>query len=495
MAGGELGSTGNNTGMNYYPQPHSPVWRFDQFDRIALIQDSGISLTYQELHQYGQQIAGKIPERCLVFSLCSNSAGSIAGYTGFLNNRIVPLLLSSNMDMSLLKALIDTYLPAYIWAPQDMSSLLPGRAVFSALDYALIQTGFEKSYPLHPELGLLLTTSGSTGSPKLVRQSYHNIKSNMKAIVQCLGLNETERPITTLPMNYTYGLSIINSHLYCGATILLTSVPIFDKRFWDFFNKHQGTSFGGVPFTYEMLDKTGFFRLNLPTLRTMTQAGGKLPVELQKKFVAWANNNGVRFVVMYGATEATARMSYLPPDKAAEKPGSIGIPIPGGKFFLLDENGLVITEPGQPGTLVYEGDNVTLGYAECGEDLIKGDENCGRLETGDVARFDEDGYFYIVGRKKRFLKIFGNRINLDEVEKLIDTRCGHVDCACAGTDERLYVFITDDAHKPEIDRLLFEKVGLNRATYRIVKLDSIPRNDAGKVLYSQLSQYCEGEKS
>src|SRR5690606_9021372 len=140
------------------------------------------------------------------------------------------------------------------------------------------------------------------------------------------------------------------------------------------------------------------FRLELPSLRSMTQSGGKLSIELQKKYAAWANKNGVRFVVMYGATEATARMTYLPPEKVAEKPGSIGIPIPGGRCYLLDENGQVVTEPGLPGTLIYEGDNVTLGYAECGEDLIRGDDNCGRLETGDVARFDGDGYFYIVGR-------------------------------------------------------------------------------------------------
>jgi len=472
-----------------YSEQKSPVWHFDHTDRIALIQDSGISLTYRELHRYGQQIAENIPHRCLVFSLCTNSAGSIAGYTGFLNHHIVPLLLSSNLDISLLNALIKTYQPAFIWAPQNMGDVLPGRAVFSALDYTLLRTDFEKSYPLHPDLALLLTTSGSTGSPKLVRQSYRNIQSNTKAIVQYLELDENERAVTTLPMNYTYGLSIINSHLYCGATLLLSGAPVFDRRLWDFFNAHQGTSFGGVPFTYEMLDKTGFFRLSLPTLRTMTQAGGKLPVELQKKFVAWANKNGVRFVVMYGATEATARMSYLPPEKAAEKPGSIGIPIPGGRFYLLDENGRVITEPGRTGALIYEGDNVTMGYAECGEDLIRGDENGGRLETGDMALFDEDGFYYIVGRTKRFLKIFGNRINLDEVEKLIISRCGPVECACTGTDDRLYVFITDDALKPQIEGLLSDKLGLNRATFRIVTVGSLPRNDSGKVLYSQLSRY------
>lgn len=467
------------------------MWNFSRPDSVAFIEDTGASITYAGLAEAAADIAGRIPPRSLVFSLCANTIGSAAGYVGFLSHRIVPLLLNNKLEPSLLQSLIDTYKPAYLWAPAGMKDGCVGETVYERLGYALIKTMFTESYPLHEDLALLLTTSGSTGSPKLVRQSYKNIEANTRSIVKYLKIDETERPITTLPMNYTYGLSIINSHIYAGATILLTDTPIVMKGFWTFFKQQQATSFGGVPYTYEMLDKMRFLRMELPSLKTMTQAGGKLSVELHKKFADYADEKGVRFVVMYGATEATARMSYLPHENTVEKYGSIGIAIPGGRFYVIGDDGFPVTQPGEAGELVYEGDNVTLGYAECGEDLIRGDERFGRLETGDLAKFDEEGYYYIVGRKKRFLKIFGNRVNLDEVERMIKLDFVQTDCACAGQDDSMYVFITDTDMEAPVARMLTEKTGLNRAAFNIITLSAIPRNDAGKTLYSELQSYYE----
>lgn len=467
----------------------SMMWSFNKPARVALIQDNGESITYNELQQISRRITKKVPERCLVFSLCTNSIGSVAAYVGFLNKRIVPLLLNSKLEVSLLKSLINLYKPSYLWVPEKQKDSFIGSEVYAEFGYTLLRTNFEERYPLHTDLALLLTTSGSTGSPKLVRQSYRNIASNMEAIAQYLVLDDMERPITTLPMNYTYGLSIINSHLYVGATILLTDRTVIKSFFWDFFKEYEATSFGGVPFTYEMLDQMHFYKLRLPSLRVMTQAGGKLSVGLHEKFAFWAQRNGVHFVVMYGATEATARMSYLPYEQSVEKTGSIGVAIPGGKLYLVGDDGKMIIKPDSVGELVYEGDNVTLGYAECGKDLIKGDELNARLETGDMAKFDEDGYYYIVGRKKRFLKIMGNRVNLDEVERLIKNSFESLDCACSGIDDNMFVFISDKVLQPEVSRLLSEKTGLNRAAFNIVALGSIPKNDSGKTLYSQLQQY------
>ena len=467
------------------------MWNFSRPGAVALIEETGTSMTYAGLAEAGADIASRIPPRSLVFSMCTNTIAAVAGYVGFLNQRIVPLLLNNKLEQSLLQSLINTYKPAFLWMPVDMKDGCAGEMVYESLGYALIKTPFTESYPLHEDLALLLTTSGSTGSPKLVRQSYKNIEANTRSIVQYLELNEEERPITTLPMNYTYGLSIINSHLYAGATILLTDSTIVMKDFWTFFKEREATSFGGVPYTYEMLDKMRFLRMQLPSLKTMTQAGGKLSVELHKKFADYADTKGIRFVVMYGATEATARMSYLPHEKSMEKYGSIGIAIPGGRFYVIGDDGRPITKPSEAGELVYEGDNVTLGYAECGEDLIRGDERFGRLETGDLARFDDDGFYYIVGRKKRFLKIFGNRVNLDEVERMIKLDFVETDCACAGQDDSMYVFITDAAMEAPVARMLSEKTGLNRTAFNIITLMSIPRNDAGKTLYSELKSYYE----
>lgn len=462
---------------------------FEAFgDRQAAIADTGESITYAQLGECAGELGQAAGGRCLVFCFCSNTIGSLCGYLGFLHSGIVPLMLDAQIDDTLSANLIEVYQPDYLYVPDAMRekyASLP--AVYENHGYCLLKTAYKTAAEeLYPELALLLTTSGSTGSPKLVRQSYTNIQANAASIVEYLELDETERPITTLPMNYTYGLSIINSHVQVGATLLLTTRPILAKEFWDFCKQQQATSFGGVPYTYEMLKRIRFFRMDLPALRTMTQAGGKLPVELHKEFAQYAQEKGKHFVVMYGQTEATARMAYLPHDMALEKYGSMGKAIPGGKFILGDVNGAPITQPGVVGELIYEGANVTLGYAEQKSDLAKGDERGGRLETGDMAQMDEDGYFFIVGRKKRFLKLFGNRINLDEIERIVKSEFEQMDAVAGGTDEQMVVYITDAERREAVAALLAERTHINGRAIRVEFIDEVPRNEAGKVLYKLL---------
>lgn len=467
------------------------MWDLLKYEKnTAIIDELGGMATYGELASFGDELAEAIGGRCLIVSLCSNTIGSVAGYVTFLNHGIVPIMLNAHLETELRDHLLETYKPKYLWLPSEMKDVFGDLdEVCSCYDYILLATRYDTTYPLYNDLGLLLTTSGSTGSPKLVRQSYANIQANMKSIVEYLKLDETEKPITTLPMNYTYGLSIINSHLMVGATLLLTDKSLMQKEFWDFFKKHGATSFGGVPYTYEMLKRLRFMRMDLPTLRTMTQAGGKLTPELHEEFAKYAAENGKNFVVMYGQCEATARMGYLPADKAVEKKGSMGIAIPAGKFTLIDINGQPVTEAFVTGELVYEGANVTLGYAECGEDLIKGDERNGILQTGDMAQFDEDGYYYIVGRKKRFLKIYGNRVNLDEIDRLIKTNFDGIDCASTGIDDHMYVFITEEDKADAVKNFVVFKTGLNQAAFRVIVVTEIPKNDAGKTLYRELEKY------
>lgn len=470
------------------------MWNFSDYqENTAVVSAEGNSITYRELKEHGVRLTERIGDRCLLFSLCANRIGSLLGYTACLNGNIVPVLLDSQLDQQLLEHLLATYHPKYMWIPEELRSRFSHfQQCYEDMGYILLKTLYGDTYRMHEELALLLTTSGSTGSPKLVRQSYKNIKANMESIVQYLELNETERPITTLPMNYTYGLSIINSHLMVGATILLTEKGLMQKEFWEFLKGGQATSFGGVPYTYEMLEKLRFFRMDLPTLRTMTQAGGKLSPELHKKFAQYAKETGKHFVVMYGQTEATARMSYLPWQQSLNKYGSMGIAIPGGKFSLIDAQGEEIKEPHIVGELVYEGENVTLGYAESGQDLERGDDRLGRLLTGDMAKRDEDGFYYIVGRKKRFLKIYGNRVNLDEIDRMVKTEFDLVNFASAGIDDKMYLFVTEDAHKEEIRKFIAERTGLNQAAFHIAVIEKIPQNEAGKVLYKELEKYYKG---
>lgn len=464
------------------------MWNFGKFkDSVAIITEQGEKITYAKLNECCNNLTKHIKSRCLVFHLCSNEIGSLVGYVGFLQAKIVPLMLRADLDIALLKNMIDIYLPKYVNVPNSMAEKLPYlQKVYSNLNYTLLKTDFDKSYQLHDELALLLTTSGSTGSPKLVRQSYKNLTENTKSIVQYLKLDDTERAITSLPMNYNYGISIINTHFWVGASLILTDKSVMQKEFWQHLKDFEATSFAGVPYTYEMLDKLRFFNMKLSNLRYMTQAGGKLLPDLHHKFAKWAKDNNKKFIVMYGATEATARMGYLPAEKSLEKYGSMGIAIPDGKFSLVDTNGNVITTPQSVGELVYEGDNVCLGYAECGEDLCKDDEFGGKLFTGDMAEFDNEGFYYIVGRKKRFLKIYGNRISLDETERLIKAEFPSLECACAGTDKMMMIYTTDSAENENIIEFISTKTGLNKAAFEVKNVNEIPKNASGKTLYDEL---------
>lgn len=468
------------------------MWDLIYYGDCTAIQDEhGRTLTYVQLNAEANRFKQVIGQRCLVFSLCRNEIGSVVGYVGFMNSGIVPVLLNSQMDQALLNNLLDSYCPAFLWVPSEQRDQFElTDIVYEAFDYVLLKTRFDKRYDLHPELGLLLTTSGSTGSAKFVRQSYSNVLHNARAIAEYLELDRNERPITTLPMSYTYGLSIINSHLLVGATILVTDKSFAQREFWAFFREAEATSFGGVPYTYEMLDRMRMQRMDLPSLRTMTQAGGKLIPELHEKFAKYAAETGKKFIVMYGQCEATARMGYLPADMAVEKKGSMGIAIPGGKFRLIDTDGRDIETPYVTGELVYEGGNVTLGYAECGEDLGKGDERNGVLQTGDMAQFDVDGYYYIVGRKKRFLKIYGNRVNLDEIDRLVKGQFS-VECASAGVDDHMVIFVTDETLLPQIRVFVAETTKLNPQAFKVMRIENIPKNDAGKTLYKELERYYE----
>ena len=288
-------------------------------------------------------------------------------------------------------------------------------------------------------------------------------------------------------MYYSFGMSVINSHLHCGATLLLSDKTVMQGEFWKYVKEQQATSIAGVPYTYEMLRRLRFFRMDLPHLKTMIQAGGKLNANIVKEYAENAQKAGKRFFVMYGQTEAGPRISYLPYNIAVQKPSSIGIAIPGGSLSTHDSDGTLISEPNVDGELIYEGPNVCMGYAESKEDLAKEDENHGILHTGDIARFDKEGFFYITGRMKRFVKIWGNRCNLDSIEQLIKTKVS--DCACIGDDNNIQIFITDKNLCTEsIQKYLSEKTQLNVSAFVIIYIDKIPRSPSGKILYNELKR-------
>ena len=451
----------------------------------AIVTESSNKISYMDLLVAADSIGKHINKRCLVFFVCNNCFESVSGYIGFLRAGAVLSLVQDTIDNSFLANLIEVYKPEYIYLPAEKSGLQINYTIVHTYgSYRLLKTDCNTDYTLHKDLALLLSTSGSTGSPKFVRQSYKNIFSNAEAIAQYLRITSTDRPITTMPMSYTFMLSKINSHLLKGASIILTNTTLMEKDFWRIIKDNNATTFGGVPYIFEMLKKLRFEKMNLSSLKYITQAGGKLSQSLTAEFTDICAQKGIKFYVMYGQTEATARMSYLPWEYARQKFGSIGIAIPGGQFWLEDENGNVMGDSDTTGELIYKGDNVTLGYAESYLDLCKGDENKGILRTGDLAKRDVDGFYYITGRKKRFLKMFGKRVNLNEIEELI--RTAGYDCVCTGTDDNLKIYITEPDDKDRIMSYIAKHTGINRVGFSFVHIDKIPRNDSGKVQYSAL---------
>lgn len=402
-------------------------------------------------------------ERSFGLLLCANRAGDIALYLACLRQGHVPLLLAADTPAEQLSALCQLYQPQWIAGAPGTDGPV-GQVDAPAIE-------------LHPSLGLLLSTSGSTGSPRLVRLSREALQANAASITEYLALGPEERAITSLPMNYSYGLSVINSHLLAHGSLVLNNDSALSRDFVRRVRAHGVTSVAGVPYVYQMLMRSGFFKQDLPTLRTLTQAGGKMDDKLIRQVAEHANATGRRFFVMYGQTEACARISYVPANRLKDKIGSIGVAIPRGRLSLSPSND----------ELVYEGPNVMLGYAERRDDLARGDELQGRLLTGDLGRVDEEGFFYITGRLKRFIKVSGNRIGLDDVERALEATL-QVPVSVAGRDDCLIAWI--ESAEPTLLTRAREHVrhqyAIHHTMTRLKLIEQLPLLPTGKKDYSPL---------
>jgi acyl-CoA synthetase (AMP-forming)/AMP-acid ligase II len=451
----------------------------------SVIDDKGIVYKVSDILHYGDEVFLDIPSRSLVLLLCQNTIDSLFFYINCIERKVVPILIDTQADYSLTENIIERYNPDFIFAPSTISNNFSSYlCVNDFKSYNILKNNENIVKILDPMLSLLLSTSGTTGSPKLVRLSYSNLVSNASSICSYLNITDKDRAISSLPMNYSFGLSIINSHLFLGGSILMTMESITQRKFWDLFNEFKVTSLSGVPYTFEILKKFRLLNFELPSLKKLTQAGGKLSNDLIEYFADFSRNKGIDFVVMYGQTEGTARLSYLPTEFINNKLGSIGMPIPGGRFHLVDENGVKIEAPETSGELIYIGPNVMLGYADKLDDLFKGDVNKGVLSTGDIAYFDIDGFYFIVGRIKRFIKIFGNRINLDELEQLL--KKSDVDSVCVGKDNLLLVYLLLEENKIIVKDIFSKKLGIHPSAIELRIIQEFPKNESGKTLYSKL---------
>lgn len=461
-------------------------------DTLAMIDNEGNRITYGKLTELVDTIGTQVEARSLIFNLCKNTVGSMIGYLGFVEHEAVPVTLSAKIDDKLLLTLLEIYTPAYIWLPVEEEHRFDFEKKFEMYGYTLLKTGNE-TYPVNDSLQLCMTTSGSTGSPKLVRYKKGNLEANAKNVAIAFGWTEEERAICDLGMQYTMGLNVINTHLYVGATVLLTTYNLLSPEFWDYIKKERGTNFTGVPFSYDIFFRLHFERMDLPDLHTLSQGGGKLTEKRFVQLAEYAQRNGKRFIASFGTTETSARMACLPPELALSKIGSIGRAIPEGELFLVDENGKILTEPVAEGEMCYKGPNVTMGYAVCREDLLKDDEFNGIYHTGDLARRDEDGCYYVTGRLSRFLKLLSYRVSLDQSERLIQQEF-NIECACSGTDHRMNIYIIDGSKKAEVLDFISEKTGLFKNLFKVFVVPEILRNESGKIRYKEMDVQYAGEK-
>ena len=443
----------------------------EQGDRIALVEENGKTHTYSELTKEADQLAQPLRDfKGLLALEATNELEPILALIGACRTGC-PILLVEEGDLESKRNLRRGYQPEFEFSRKGGS-------------WALRKGGVPLGDKIHPDLAILLSTSGSTGSSKQVRLSHENLRSNGLSIIEYLGIENTERAITALQFNYSFGLSVITSHLHGGASISLTSKSVLEDGFWAQFERQNATSVSGVPRSFEMLSRSGFLDRSIAGLRTITQAGGRLRPELVEAFASYASRNHARFYVMYGQTEASPRMSYLPPESTLENSDSIGVAVPGGRFRILDANGFELQEPDTPGELFYTGPNVMMGYSFSRAELGLGNET-GELKTGDITLRKPNGFIKLVGRASRFVKIAGLRIGLDDVESY--AKGEGIVCSVAGTDEGVVVAVDDQRlAAAELEKKLVREFRIPAGSLAVVCFKELPVLSTGKPDYQSI---------
>ncbi|MGI5245970.1 AMP-binding protein [Dactylosporangium sp. CA-139066] len=416
-----------------------------------------------------------VPPGALFLRMPATVEAVVDYVTAFETGRPVALLDPGLADETLLE-FVDRFEPAAVLGP------LPGDAAkgYRAQSPARWVRETAPETAPHPDLAVLLATSGSTGDPKLVRLSRGAVLANTASIVEALGITAADVAITGLPLYYSYGMSVLNTHLAAGATVVVEDGGLLGRGFWPAVDRFGVTSLALVPSQYEMLLRLRFDPARHPMLRTLTQAGGRLRADLVLEFHDRMSAAGGRLFVMYGQTEAAPRLTTLPAHRLAEKPGSVGPAVPGGRLSIRLDDGTETTEPDVRGEVLYRGPNVMLGYAEAAADLARGDDHGGLLVTGDLGHLDADGYLYIDGRRKRFGKVFGVRLNLDDLERMLPAPA-----AAVSGDDRVIVFTIDD-DPARLRRILADRLKLHWSGFEVRRVEQLPLLSNGKVDYRAL---------
>lgn len=445
-------------------------------DRKTFLIDSTTSLSYGQVFDQADALFGNV-SRDVILILCERKFESVIAYVGALRAGLVPLLIDEATRADPLARLLERYLPYYVFASQEVE--VPELwHVCAELGEGRLWKRKSNSYvsPVHDDLCLLLTTSGSTGDPKTVRLTTQNIQSCTDEICRYLSMSAQVRALALLPLHYSYGLSVLHCCMNSRASIVLSQKSVLDRDFWAFINEMEITDLAGVPFIFDIMRRMKIPDAVMKKLRCVTQAGGRMDPEVSKHFSTLFAGADVAYFTMYGQTEASPRIAYLPPNYAEEKLGAVGIPLAIGQARIADNHETI-------GELIYSGPNVCMGYARDRADLAKGDELKGELYTGDQARIDEDGFIFVIGRRARYIKLQGQSISLDYVETILQ---GYkISCRAIGRDNLLVICYADTT-PAVIRRILKENFTVHASSVRLQAVESFPMKSSGKPDYADL---------
>ncbi|MCJ7936175.1 MAG: AMP-binding protein [Chryseobacterium sp.] len=416
-------------------------------------------------------------EKGLLFLYNDNQLPGIEVLLNFYGTAHTIALLGQKLHTEFKDRIEAEYRPKYIFDPQREE--IPGYSLkeFSDTIKIFMKDDYKSEISIHPEIKILLSTSGTTGVPKLVKLSDDNLYQNAISILQYMPILESDVVPLNVPINFVYGFSIFTTNCMRAGRIVCSDKDIMQKAFWEEMEEYGYSTLGGVPYLYENLNRIGFFRKDSPGLRYFTHTGGVINGELRKTLFSYCHEFEKEFFAQYGQTEAGGRMAYLTTDGLLEEETSIGTPVHGGNFSIDPETD----------ELLFSHSSIFGGYANKLEDLTAYEQPL-VLHTGDTARKGQNGIYYITGRIKRIMKLFGIRLNLDEVEFILKNELKGNTFVCLNSNDKKIVVLYDN---PEIDpqvitETIKNKLRINPQYVRTELIESFPLSQNGKINYPLL---------
>jgi len=451
----------------------------NELDSKTFIFDGDDIYTFEEIFSLADALYKNIEIRSVVLIESERDLGTILAYIGALRNYSVPLLIDAHSAESTIDEIVKNYKIDVVFAKKNRT-YVDYNFVSRSFGFQIYERFGEPGVKPFDQLAMLLPTSGSTGEAKCVRTSYKNLDEATMSIMRYMNMDSSRISISSLQFHYTYGLSVLNLALASRSKFVLTKRSWIEREFWSSLELYGVTDLSGVPFMFQTLRRMKLSEKILMNLKCVNQAGGRLEPKFTEYFIDYFNAHDISYLTLYGATEASPRISYVPAGRAKEKLGTVGLPLDIGKLYTDAEDGK------SKGELIYEGPNVCLGYAFCRDDLAKGDENNNILKTGDIGYVDEEGFATIVGRKKRFVKVFGMSVNLDALESIVKSIAA--ESVVIGEDDNVKALVTASVPLNEIKDKVMSQVTFPNKGLKVLSIPEIYLNASGKPDYPKLTK-------